>query len=95
VNTDITAAMLDGRSLPEILADLRPSWMNDGLCNEYQRDLFFPGRGSTSAQAKRICGQCAVRPECLAYAVNDGSLLGVWGGTSDRERQQLRGQRAA
>jgi len=95
VNIDLDAAMLDGRTLPAILAAYRPAWMRDALCNEYPRDLFFPGRGATGTKAKAVCSSCAVRGECLDYALGDAALYGVWGGTSDRERHQLRGQAAA
>jgi hypothetical protein len=31
-----------------------------------------------------------VRQECLDFALADDSLTGLWGGTTDTERQQIR-----
>lgn len=31
-----------------------------------------------------------MRAECLAVAVADRELVGIWGGTSKRERDQMR-----
>jgi WhiB family redox-sensing transcriptional regulator len=69
--------------------------MNDAICNDYPRALFFIARGATAPDAKVVCSGCAVRADCLAYALDDLTLQGVWGGTTERERRQLRGQRAA
>jgi WhiB family redox-sensing transcriptional regulator len=44
------------------------------------------------AQAKAVCATCQVRRSCLEYAVGRGHLTGVWGGTTEEERQVLRRQ---
>lgn len=80
MNIDLDAALLDGRTLPTILAAYRPAWMADALCNEYPRALFFPTRGGTMTRAKAICAACVVRSECIDYALVDIALQGVWGG---------------
>ena len=36
-----------------------------------------------------VCEACGVRAECLAYALADDHLQGVWGRTSDQERRVL------
>jgi WhiB family redox-sensing transcriptional regulator len=72
------------------LEALRPAWMNDGLCIEYPDVVFFPERGQSSAPAKALCGRCLVQRECRQYAIGDPNLVGVWGGTSPRERARLR-----
>jgi WhiB family redox-sensing transcriptional regulator len=64
--------------------------MADALCLEHPEVEFFPGRGESSAPAKALCARCLCRAECLAYALVDPDLVGVWGGTSPRERAQLR-----
>ena len=67
--------------------------MRDSLCAEYPKHLFFPERGASCVQAKAICHACLVRSECLAFALHhpQGELLiGIWGGTSARERRMLR-----
>ena len=39
--------------------------------------------------AKRLCVNCAVRSECLEYALRNRIDHGVWGGTSERERRRI------
>lgn len=71
------------------------AWVKRGRCHG-RPDLtpyFFPERGDDVAFVKSICGPCAVRGECLAYAVAHPSLTGIWGGTSHRERDRMRGTR--
>jgi WhiB family redox-sensing transcriptional regulator len=69
----------------------RPAWMRDALCREFPDVTFFPERGEATEPAKAICGRCSVASECLAYALTLGpTLQGTWGGTSGRERRQLR-----
>jgi WhiB family redox-sensing transcriptional regulator len=72
------------------LTALSLDWMRDALCAEYDRELFFPERGQSSVEAKRLCGRCLVQRECREYALADDTLVGVWGGTSASEREQVR-----
>lgn len=41
-----------------------------------------------SAEAMSFCNRCAIRPECLDWALSNGEI-GVWGGTSTYQREQL------
>ena len=66
-----------------------PEWMADGLCAEVDPELFYPEGGESNRDAKRICGGCEVRPECLAYAIANRERFGVWGGTTERERRRM------
>jgi len=47
-------------------------------------------------RAKAICARCDIQRECLRYALNAGSIQGVWGGMTEAERRRLlrRGRRA-
>lgn len=65
------------------------SWRTDAACKGIDPDLFFPERGEPTAQIKAVCEGCPVRAECLAFALEDEGP-GIWGGTSERERQKLR-----
>ena len=40
--------------------------------------------------AKKVCWSCEVRQECLEYAMKNREVVGVWGGTSEKERRRLR-----
>lgn len=71
-------------------------WKLSGLCAQTDPEVFFPEKGGSTGEAKRICGGCEVRSECLQYALATGEHFGVWGGLSERERRQLRrGERPA
>ena len=79
-------------SLAEIV--VRPPWMRDGLCREFPEVEFFPERGQSAEPAKAICGRCAVRSECLSFALAGGEVHGIYGGLSGRQRRALRREQA-
>ena len=64
-------------------------WMAQGNCADKPPSLFFPSDGVGVEVAKRLCVTCAVRPECLEYALRNRIDHGVWGGTSERERRRI------
>jgi WhiB family transcriptional regulator, redox-sensing transcriptional regulator len=78
----------------ERLADLlgvRPEWQRRAACHGVDPDLFFTERGGSTKEAKEVCHGCAVREQCLDYALTDtGERFGIWGGLSERERRLLR-----
>jgi len=76
--------------LLDILEELREPWHADALCREYPELDWFPGRGESVREQKAICARCLVRDECLASAVRTGEKVGIWGGTSERERRKMR-----
>lgn len=63
--------------------------MDFALCRETWSEAFFPEKGGSTREAKRICQGCEVRDECLEYAVAHTIRFGVWGGLSERERRSL------
>jgi WhiB family redox-sensing transcriptional regulator len=71
----------------------KPPWQAFALCSEVDPEMFFPELGQPSAPAKKICAGCEVRTECLDYAMDNGELFGIWGGTSERERKAMRRRR--
>lgn len=73
-----------------------PEWMGDALCAQTDPEAFFPEKGGSTRSAKRICGLCTVREECLEYAIANEERFGIWGGLSERERRRIvRDRRAA
>ena len=70
-------------------------WVDQAACAGVDPDLFFPDRGASLADARRVCAGCPVRAECLEYALEAGEKFGVWGGTSEKERRAMRRQRLA
>lgn len=66
------------------------AWQEDALCAQTDPEAFFPEKGGSTRDAKRICAQCTVRAECLEYALKNDERFGIWGGLSERERRRLR-----
>lgn len=70
--------------------DPAASWRDQALCAEVSGgDLFFPDKGGSTKDAKRLCAACDVRSACLDFAVDNDERFGVWGGLSERERRGL------
>jgi WhiB family redox-sensing transcriptional regulator len=64
--------------------------MDRAQCRGEDCSLFFPSVGLDTVKARVICSICPVREECLAFAVDDVEIVGIWGGTSAKQRQKLR-----
>jgi len=65
-------------------------WHERALCAQVDSELFFPEKGGSTREAKRICQGCDVRAECLEYALAHDERFGIWGGLSERERRKLK-----
>jgi WhiB family redox-sensing transcriptional regulator len=70
-------------------------WRAAGACASADPDLFFPvsAIGIAAAQADqacRICAGCQVRRQCLQFAMDQGEMEGIWGGTTPEERVHAR-----
>ena len=65
-------------------------WRQDALCAETDPEAFFPEKGGSTREAKRVCSGCSVRAECLESALANDERFGIWGGLSERERRRLR-----
>ena len=77
--------LLDDGSSEEV-----PDWQERALCAQTDPEAFFPEKGGSTREAKRICSGCEVRAECLEYALAQDERFGIWGGLSERERRRLR-----
>ena len=85
-----TRRALSGRLQP--LADPDgddEAWQERALCAQTDPEAFFPEKGGSTREAKRVCTTCEVRQECLEYALLNDERFGVWGGLSERERRKL------
>jgi WhiB family transcriptional regulator, redox-sensing transcriptional regulator len=65
-------------------------WAEQARCLFAEPDTFFPEKGGSTREAKRICTGCEVRSECLDYALDNDERFGIWGGLSERERRRLK-----
>ena len=82
----ITARRLpptDPADLPE------ETWQERALCAQTDPEAFFPEKGGSTKEAKRVCMACPVQAQCLDYALANGERFGIWGGLSERERRHL------
>jgi WhiB family transcriptional regulator, redox-sensing transcriptional regulator len=68
----------------------RQPWYERAACLQANADCFFPEKGGSTREAKRICSTCTVRLECLQYALANDERFGIWGGLSERERRRLK-----
>ena len=73
----------------------RPEWFDRARCRGLDPDLFHPSRGedTVARHARAVCAVCPVCAECLEYALDNGEHWGIWGGTSERQRRDLRSRR--
>ena len=67
-----------------------PDWQERALCAQTDPEAFFPEKGGSTREAKKVCLGCEVRVECLEYALAHDERFGIWGGLSERERRRLR-----
>ena len=74
---------------PESEADPELAWSQRALCSQVSPEAFFPEKGGSTREAKKLCLACDVRVECLDYAMTHGERFGIWGGLSERERASL------
>jgi WhiB family redox-sensing transcriptional regulator len=88
-------AMADARQLPGPSFDTW-AWQLVGACRDQDSELFFHPEGergsrasSREAAAKAICAGCPVLAECAAHALSVHEPYGVWGGMSERDREEI------
>jgi WhiB family redox-sensing transcriptional regulator len=67
-----------------------PDWQGLALCAQVDGEIFFPEKGGSTREAKKVCRGCEVRAECLEYALEHDERFGIWGGLSERERRRLK-----
>jgi WhiB family transcriptional regulator, redox-sensing transcriptional regulator len=70
-------------------------WQERALCAQTDPDAFFPGKGGSTSEPKKVCRACPVTAECLEYALRTDQRYGVWGGLSERQRRKIKRQRDA
>lgn len=81
---------LASMGIEELIAAVEVDWQERALCAQTDPEAFFPEKGGSTREAKRICQGCEVRDECLEYALEHDERFGIWGGLSERERRRLK-----
>lgn len=74
----------------EMFDEIEDQWQERALCAQTDPEAFFPEKGGSTREAKRICLGCEVKDECLEYALANDERFGIWGGLSERERRRLK-----
>jgi WhiB family redox-sensing transcriptional regulator len=74
-------------------------WRLYAACLDDDTELWFRETRADQAEgrsdpAKKVCRDCPVRLQCLAYALQSNERWGIWGGLSTEERDQLARQYA-
>jgi WhiB family redox-sensing transcriptional regulator len=77
------------------MTDYATEWRAAGACLSADPELFFPiAQGSAAdgqtTSALRVCAGCAVRQQCLDFAMTTCEAHGIWGGTTPDERTRAR-----
>jgi hypothetical protein len=70
----------------------RTDWWERAECRGQDVNLFFPETGAYVAP-RQFCKRCAVRAECLDYALSFTSVedqAGMFGGVGPRGRNDIR-----
>jgi WhiB family redox-sensing transcriptional regulator len=69
------------------------AWQDRAACADVDPELFFaaeaergPRKHAREVVAKSLCKTCPVRRECRDHAFVVGETYGVWGGTTEEER---------
>lgn len=89
-------AAAPGHELPDVQAAAqRPAWHRHAACRGHDPALWFPERGQSTAPARAICAGCPVQAPCTQAGLEGGTgygatgEVGIWGGTSGRQRRTL------
>jgi WhiB family redox-sensing transcriptional regulator len=85
---ELQVVVLHGEVGEELPAELQ--WQERALCAQTDPEAFFPEKGGSTREAKRVCMTCEVRVDCLDYALANDERFGIWGGLSERERRRMK-----
>lgn len=67
-----------------------PAWTVSAACASVDPDLWYPEQGQPTKHARRICGECPVKVQCLQMALDNGERWGIFGGLDEKQRRRLR-----
>jgi WhiB family redox-sensing transcriptional regulator len=65
-------------------------WIKKAACRGEHPGVFFPAKNKSVEAARAICRTCFVQQDCLQYANATATRFGVWGGTSQRQRDRMK-----
>ena len=88
----LRGAAAGGMTLDELFGAVEQEWQDQALCAQTDPEAFFPEKGGSTREAKKVCASCDVKAECLEYALANDERFGIWGGLSERERRRIKKQ---
>ena len=53
-------------------------WQERALCAQTDPEAFFPEKGGSTREAKKVCLTCDVRNDCLESALMNDERFGIW-----------------
>jgi WhiB family redox-sensing transcriptional regulator len=68
------------------------AWRSQAACRGAPIDWFYPERGGTLHEARRLCRSCPVSDDCLTYAMTMEDTcrrFGLWGNRTSKQRRQM------
>ena len=88
----------DGRILwlmRDVFGDLEvlpeaPSWFAEAACLGTHLDFVEPGGKPAVRACLDLCEACPVREPCYRLAITEGHVHGIFGGTTEKQRQTAR-----
>ena len=69
-------------------------WQDRALCAQTDPEAFFPEKGGSTREAKKVCLTCEVRDDCLESALMNDERFGIWGGLSETGAPQAQEARS-
>jgi len=91
------------RTPARVLVNGDTPWRGQAECRRTNANVFFPPshfelkpeKDEREEAARSLCRACAVREDCLDYALTVREQHGIWGGLNELERRRLARKRAA
>jgi hypothetical protein len=82
----------EAEGVPLTLEDFlqRPAWHLDAACRGMGHGAFVRSEKADYGPTRELCEGCPVRQQCLEAALADPDIVGLWGGTTERERREMR-----
>lgn len=72
-----------------------PEWTLASICTSVDPEIFYPEKGGSTREGKKVCRARPVVNACLQYALDNQERFGIWGAHSERERRKLLTRRRA
>lgn len=80
------------------VSSMFPNWFERAECRTTQKSVFFGSSSpeerpaytlSSIREARNMCAMCPVFNECLAQAIFNREVYGLWAGTTMRQRKSF------